>query len=65
MMHEENSEEKGNCAHCNCMRCNMAGPMKKDFKLALLEKKEKHVKAELEFIGKMKEMISKMPEHKE
>lgn len=61
MMHEENDENKEACMHCN-----MGGwSMKKDFKLAMLEKKEKMTKAELDFIGKMKEMINKMPEHKE
>lgn len=36
----------------------------KEFKLAMLEKKEKILEAKLEFIGKMKEMIKKMPEGK-
>ena len=40
------------------------GPMRKEFKLAKLEKKEKMLKAELEFIGQIKEMIKKMPEEK-
>jgi hypothetical protein len=39
--------------------------MMKEFKLAKLEKKEKMLKAELEFIGQMKELIKKMPESKE
>jgi hypothetical protein len=69
MMHEENYENKGICMHCGCgcmhCNCNAAGPMKKEFKLAMLEKKEKHIKTELEFIGKMKELINKMPERKE
>lgn len=65
-MYEENNENKGVCMHCGCMHYKMGdGPMKKEFKLAMLEKKEKNIKAELEFIGKMKEMISKMPESKE
>ena len=42
----------------------MTGPMHKEFKLAKLEKKEKMLKAELEFIGQLKEMIKKMPEEK-
>lgn len=59
MMHEEN---------CNCenkeehMHYHMGGSMKKEFKLAMLEKKQKIIEAELEFIEKMKEMIKKMPE---
>jgi len=39
--------------------------MKKEFKLAMLEKKEKMLKAKLEFIGKIKEMVAKMPDSKE
>ena len=66
MMHEENDGNKEVCPNCGRMHCNMGGwPMKKDFKLAMLEKKEKMIKAELDFISKMKEMINKMPEHKE
>ena len=42
----------------------MHGPMGKEFKLAMLEKKEKMIQAKLEFIGKMKELIKKMPEEK-
>jgi len=56
-MHEENHEEKE-----GCMSCHMAGPMKKEFKLAMLEKKEKILKVKLEFISKMKEIVEKMPE---
>jgi len=67
MMNEENHENKGTCTCCGggCMHCNMAGPVKKEFKLVMLEKKEKLIKAELEFIGKMKDLVSKMPERKE
>ena len=39
--------------------------MKREFKLAMFEKKEKVLKAELEFVGKMKELVAKMPESKE
>ena len=60
IMHDENHEGKEGCT---C--CHMAGPMKKEFKLAMLEKKEKILKVKLDFIEKMKEMIKKMPEHKE
>jgi hypothetical protein len=56
MMEENDHEEKEGYMH------HMHGPMKKEFKLAMLEKKEKILKAELEFVGKMKEMIEKMPE---
>ncbi|MFZ1020140.1 MAG: hypothetical protein WAN61_04130 [Minisyncoccia bacterium] len=58
-MHDENYEEEGEPMHC-CM----GGPMKKEFKLAMLEKKEKILQAKLEFIGKMKMLIKKMPEGK-
>ena len=58
-MHGENCEEGGQ--EC-CGGHQMHGPMHKEFKLAKLEKKEKILKAELEFIGQMKELIKKMPE---
>jgi Fe2+ or Zn2+ uptake regulation protein len=58
-MHDENHEE-GEHEHCDCMGCGM----KKEFKLAMLEKKENILKVKLEFIAKMKKMIEKMPEHK-
>jgi hypothetical protein len=51
----EHEEKEGYMRH-------MHGPMKKEFKLAMLEKKEKILKAELEFVGKMREMIGKMPD---
>ncbi len=57
MMHE--NYEGGEHEECGC---HAHGPMKKEFKLAKLEKKEKMIEAELEFIRKMKEMIKKMPE---
>ena len=40
----------------------MCGPMKKEFKLAMLEKKEKILRAQLDFITKMRGMIEKMPD---
>ena len=58
MMHNENYNDKGEQMHCH-----MGGPMKKEFKLAMLEKKEKMMEVELEFIRKMKEIIKKMPEN--
>jgi hypothetical protein len=42
----------------------MHGGMKKEFKLAMLDKKEKILKIKLEFVGKMKEMVNKMPDGK-
>jgi hypothetical protein len=62
-MHGENCEKEGCHEECGCH--HMARPMKKEFKLAKLEKKEKMLKAELEFIGQIKELIKKMPEEKE
>ena len=62
-MHE-NCEEGGGHEECGCGGHHMHGPMMKELKLAKLEKKEKMLKAELEFIGQMKEMIKKMPEEK-
>ena len=61
-MHGENCEERGQ-EEC-CGGHHMHGPMHKEFKLAKLEKKEKMLKAELEFIGQMEEIIKKMPEEK-
>jgi hypothetical protein len=58
-MHGENGEHE-ECCGGHYMR----GPMMKEFKLAKLEKKEKMLKAELEFISQIKEMIKKMPENK-
>ena len=58
MKHDENHEsEEGGMCDCMC------GSMKKDFKLAMLEKKEKILKAKLEFVGKMKEAVEKMSEN--
>lgn len=61
--------EGGGCGEggegCGGGSCGMwSGPMKKEFKLAKLEKKEKILKAELEFIAKLKEVVKKMPEDK-
>jgi len=53
MMHE--NCERGEGEGCGCH-------MPKEFKLAKLEKKEKILKAELEFITQIKELIKKMPE---
>lgn len=64
-MHEEGEESHGSCPHCDCPQCTMMSPMKKEFKMAMLEKKEKMIKAKLEFIGKLKDLITKMPDKKE
>ena len=60
-MHDEEHEKGGKEERWHH---HMAGPMKKEFKLAMFDKKEKILKAELEFVGKMKEIIAKMPEEK-
>lgn len=60
-MNNEDYNDKGDQTHCHC---HMDGPMKKEFKLAMLEKKEKMMEVELEFIRKMKGIIKKMPEGK-
>lgn len=60
MSNNENHDGEEN-GMCDCM----CGSMKKDFKLAMLEKKEKILKAKLEFVGKMKEVVSKIPDNKE
>lgn len=56
MMHNEDHE--GTNDHMEHM-CHMAGPFKKEFKLAMLEKKEKIIEAKLEFIKKIKELVKK------
>jgi len=65
MMQEENNENEGSCQHCGCAQCTAAGPMRKEFKLAMLEKKEKMLKAKLEFIGKLKDLVNKSDKNKE
>ena len=61
MMHENYEEEGHSDGGCDC-DWHAHGMMGKEFKLAMLEKKEKMIQAKLEFIGKMKELIKKMPE---
>ena len=62
-MHDEKHEGEEGEEHGNC-HGGWGGPMKKAFKLAKLEKKEKMLKAELEFVGKLKEIVAKIPEDK-
>jgi hypothetical protein len=54
------SEEEHKACDCECHA--MHGPMHKEFKLAMLEKKEKILQIKLEFVGKMKKMIESMPD---
>lgn len=61
-MNEENEAEDNKACDCPCHE--MHGPMKREFKLAMLEKKGKILQAKLEFVGKMKGMIEKMPTDK-
>ena len=56
---DEDNEDEGDSTHCH-----MCGPMKKEFKMAMLDKKEKILKAKLEFIAKMRGMLEKMPDEK-
>lgn len=56
---DEDDDEKENHMHSP-----MHGEMRREFKLAMLDKKEKILKAKLEFVGKMKAMIGKMPKGK-
>lgn len=58
---DENKEGEGG-GHGACMCQRLASPGFKEFKLAKLEKKAKMLQAELEFINKIKELVSKMPE---
>lgn len=60
-MDHDNHEEDGGPMHRHMM---MGGPMRKEFKLAFLDKKEKILKAKLEFVGRMKELVKKMPDEK-
>ena len=63
-MHEEGHEEHEGCGcedHGHCMH----GPMHKEFKMAMLDKKEKMLKAKLEYVAAMKAIVAKMPESKE
>ena len=64
-MHDENEqgggEEHGHCGHCE----HMDGSMRKDFKIAMLEKKEKMLKAKLEYLGTIKALVAKMPENED
>lgn len=55
-----NEKHEGMNDHMEYMHY-MSGPMKKEFKLAMLEKKEKMTEIKLEFIRKMKEMVKKAP----
>lgn len=59
MNEDDDEEEEGEHMHHS-----MHGPMKKEFKLAMLDKKEKILRAKLEFVGKMKEIVGKMPDEK-
>ena len=54
--HEEGMEEHWG-HHMGC--CSMKS--KKEFKLAMLEKKEKMLEAKLEFVRKIKSLVEKEP----
>lgn len=57
-MHEDTMGGKEEGGHWH----HMAGPIKKEFKLAMLNKKEKILKAQLEFVTTLKELVAKAPE---
>ena len=65
MFHENNNNEnmEGRDDHMYG-KMGMMMRMPKEFKLAMLEKKEKILEAKLEFIGKLKELIMKSSEDK-
>ena len=63
MMQDKKCEEGCECEACGG-GCCMDGAMKKEFKLAMIEKKEKMLQAKLEFLKKIKELIKKIPESK-
>ena len=56
-MYDEHDEGMENGMHSKMGMMHM-----RDFKIAMLEKKEKILRAKLEFIEKMKDMIKNMPE---
>ena len=63
MMNEEN---QGCCGGGEChSEGHMCGTMKKEFKMAMLDKKEKILEAELDFVKKMKELVKKAMDEKE
>jgi hypothetical protein len=63
----ENGEETGrHWGHMGMMGMECCGKKhKKEFKLAMLEKKEKMIEAKLEFIRKMKELVKKESDSEE
>jgi hypothetical protein len=63
MMDKENCGGMGMGGHM--MHACMSGPHKKEFKLAMLEKKQRILEAKLDFIKKMKEMVEKSPDKDE
>lgn len=54
--HDEKHQGKDDC----CMGMGHKG-FKKEFKMAMLNKKEKILEANLEFIREMRKLIEKMP----
>jgi hypothetical protein len=63
---QEGGEMEGGCcgSHMDMMGMmmhHMKGESKREFKLALLKKKEKMLEAKLAFIRDMMEMVKKMP----
>ncbi|MDR3583106.1 MAG: hypothetical protein P4L62_01985 [Candidatus Pacebacteria bacterium] len=70
---DEDGGEMGGCGHhgCGCHRGGMgmmgmgmygwSGESHKEFKLAILKKKERMLQAKLEFLRDMMKMVEKMP----
>lgn len=62
-MHEE-CKGGGGCSQ-GCMACHMAMPMNREIKLAMLDKKEKILRAKLEFIDDIRDIVEKMSDEDE
>jgi hypothetical protein len=60
--HEEDSEMEGGAMGCMGHMHHWPKKMKREFKMALLKKKEKMLEAKLEFIQKIRSMMEKMPD---
>ncbi|MFA5872250.1 MAG: hypothetical protein WC858_06070 [Parcubacteria group bacterium] len=62
---EEGGEMGGGWSECMGHMNHWPKKMKKEFKMALLRKKEKMYEAKLAFIREMKDLVEKMPEEPE
>ena len=70
MFNQDNQSSSAWSGQCPACRHGMGGKMgmwmdmPKEVKIAKLEKKEAMIRAELEFISKMKDMVKNMPDKK-